>query len=508
MPYTAYHPESEDIHFVDQASPESDYVCIDCPETVEYVRSHFRNSDSANPTRVTAHFRYSNCTHGTVDQASDGAGGSGGGGGAGETQLHKRRKRAALHEALQRFPAADYDTEYTVGSKRADALLKFEDPHEKYGKGLVIEYQHKNEGKDIEATQEHFARHEYTTLWLWEDQFTFSSSIPEIDLFGGEVYTPWPDAVPKQSQWRGEGLHHEKRRKWRNAHEAGLTKTVVQADILKHWVVHTPHEHWKQTPWEDRFRGDSSKHIAQALVPRSPTTQNLKVTLPPEITDQIAIEIYRSTDWEDLFTATTSPLKRALFEWQVEKQIWTPETNVSVTYHLPYWLASSRQITRVRFNTRRKDIERRLIHLAGLTDSLKGSREVENDLEAGRKAYSGAFEDYAVTLEDPRKTSPNDYDAVSSWGGMFAIVPSELESTYRSNSATTNGASRIAEAPLSLALGQLDYPIPDNMATMKNNLENICSEGNHDWIGTISYWRECRTCGFSDELCSQLGQNV
>jgi len=206
MPYVAYQPESDDIHFVEQATPEDDYVCIDCPESVEYVRSHLRNSGSGDSTRVSAHFRYSNCAHGTVDEVSDGTGGGGGGGGAGETQLHKRRKRAALHEALQRFPAADYGTEYSVGSKRADALLEFEDPHEEYGKGLVIEYQHKNEGKDIEATQEHFARHEYTTVWLWEDQFTFSSSIPDIDLFGGEVYTPWPDAVKEQSQWTGEGL--------------------------------------------------------------------------------------------------------------------------------------------------------------------------------------------------------------------------------------------------------------------------------------------------------------
>lgn len=346
MPYTAYHPQSEDIHFAAKADAESEYVCIDCPEPVQYVRNHERDT-SNGVTRVSAHFRYTNCPHGTVTEVSNG---TGGGGGGGETDIHKRRKRAALQEALQRFPAADYGTEVKIGPKRADALLKFEDPHEEYGKGLVIEYQHKNEGKDIEATQEHFANHEYTTIWLWEDQFTFTSSIPDIDLFGGEVYTPWPDAVPQQSDWTGEGLHHEKRRKWREAYSMGLTDCVVEANILKHWVVESTADYWERKDWEARFQdyaiypfkrdlyrvrqsldspggqridlprewydnrakeiwrnqawddlfpGDNSKHMAQAAVPRAPATTNQRALFPPEVADEASYRAWQSNPHVD-----------------------------------------------------------------------------------------------------------------------------------------------------------------------------------------------------------------
>lgn len=241
MPYTALHSDTGDIHFTGQASANDQYLCIDCEESVEYVQSHFRELANGTETRVTEHFRYSNCVHGTVDSVSDGTGAGGGaGGGGGESELHERRKKAALAEACMRFSASYWDDEVDIGSKRADALLVFEDPHEEYGKGLVIEYQHKNEGKDIQETEKHFAQHEYTTVWLWEDQFTFESSIPDIDLFGGRVYTPWPDAVPKIENWRGIGLAQEKQSEWSRAFDQGLTKSVVEATIpLTEWMEQT-----------------------------------------------------------------------------------------------------------------------------------------------------------------------------------------------------------------------------------------------------------------------------
>lgn len=493
MPYVAYNPESDDIHFADQASAESDYVCIDCPEAVEYVRSHLRNSDSGDPTRVTAHFRYSNCTHGTVDEVSDGSGGGGGGGGAGETQLHKRRKRAALHEALQRFPAADYDTEYTVGSKRADALLEFEDPHEEYGKGLVIEYQHKNEGKDIEETQEHFARHHYTTVWLWEDQFTFSSSIPDIDLFGGEVYTPWPDAVPEQSQWRGEGLHHEKRRKWRQAYAAGLTKTVVEADILKHWVLDTTAEYWEKKHWEDRFRDYiiyPYKRDVYAVRQSLSTDEESLIKLPNEYYENREKRHWRETDWQDRFRGNNDPVKRARFEWQVEEGIWDPDTNVPATYHLAPWLTDAGNILRVRFNTDRHGVEKSLEELRYWLGSFESDGEADRAFEPGEEVYNRVLDGYVVTMEDPSETHPFDFEALGEWKAMFAIVPDQVERTYRKR-AETDGQNRASNRPnkdtddLERPYGPFDdvqCHVCGNYNYAKNEPESCqCCGNQYDW---------------------------
>lgn len=203
MTSVAINTETDELQFTNEADADGSYACAECRSDAEYVRSHIRQLSNGTQSRVRAHFRLSNCACGSGDPSTSNNGGGGGGGG--ETDLHERRKLEAMHEATTRFDAGFFDTEVYIGDKRADAVVEFADPHEQYGKGLVIEYQHKNEGKDIEATEKHFARHEYTTVWLWEDQYSFPGVIPEIDLFGGRVYTPWPDAVPPTNEWRGTG---------------------------------------------------------------------------------------------------------------------------------------------------------------------------------------------------------------------------------------------------------------------------------------------------------------
>lgn len=305
MTWTATHAESGEIHFPKQADHTDSYECIDCGEPVQFVRSHERDPQGKSKHRVSAHFRRHQCACGSGDGSISGGGGGGeGGGGTGESELHKRRKRAALQEATERFPAAEYGTEQYIGQKRADAFIEFEDSHQEYGRGLVIEYQHKNENKDIEATQTHFAEHEYTTVWLWEAQFDFSSEIPSIDLFGGNVYTPWPDAVPQQEAWTGsreaeyvlQGLISDlpashgastnivpipeefiidrsvtiyRSQDWDELFEPPDVSNLLveglvgelpvverpEAHVAGHWYLKTPRELWRSTAWSRRFRG-------------------------------------------------------------------------------------------------------------------------------------------------------------------------------------------------------------------------------------------------------------
>lgn len=191
MPSVAYHSDADALEFAARAKPEQQYVCPECNRKVAYVPTHKRGESD-----VRSFFRYDNCGHRGVLVDENTGGGSGGGGAGGESERHKRRKYDALQVALTLFPEADYALEEDIGDKRPDAKLVFDTPHPQYGKGLAIEYQHKNEGKDIEATQEYFAKREFTTVWLWDGQFDYSSSPPDIDFYGGEVYTPWPDAVP------------------------------------------------------------------------------------------------------------------------------------------------------------------------------------------------------------------------------------------------------------------------------------------------------------------------
>jgi len=374
MPYTAHSVDEDDLVFVAQADAEAEFNCIWCPEPVSYVRAHTRNgSDQA----VDAHFRYYNCTHGTVDELAD----NDGGGGGGESLIHRRRKAAAMQEALNRFDSTDYDTERQIGSKRADAVVVFEEPHQEYGKGLVIEYQHKNEGKDIAATEEHFARNEYTTVWLWEEQFDLSSSVPDIDLFGGRVYTPWPDAVPSVENWTGSGFNNKIRKKWASAYEDGLTESVVTATFPRHFFLPTQKEFWRaphftyfgefmpSPDWEERFdppeeflldwdysevpakippeyfdqesakiweqqdwdslftTAKSKKYLMQSVVPRSPTTRSDIVHVPREIFDT---RVYQCSNWERMFCDSYLP------EIEKDKNV-KIEIDIAPFIHKDFW---------------------------------------------------------------------------------------------------------------------------------------------------------------------------
>jgi hypothetical protein len=296
MAFTAEHADTGDIHNVAQADPDDDYLCLDCANEVAYVRQHVRATPTGGNTTVASHFRCG-CVNG--------GGGGGGGGGVHESRIHKRRKRDALQEAVNRFEAADFDTEAYLGEKRADALLTFDEPHEQYGKGLVIEYQHKNEGKDINATEQHFARREYTTVWLWEDQYTYDSAVPDIDLFGGRVYTPWPDAVPQVEAWPGRGHDAEKREQWANAYDRGLTDASVPATIVRDWCIPTQLEYWRQHKnWDRRFRHSDyypeARYRLQAAIGTG-TTLSVDAKVPRHWLLPTQQEFWRAKPWEARF---------------------------------------------------------------------------------------------------------------------------------------------------------------------------------------------------------------
>jgi DNA-directed RNA polymerase subunit RPC12/RpoP len=296
MAFTAEHADTGDIHNVAQANPTDDYLCLDCANEVAHVRQHVRATPTGGNTTVASHFRCG---------CADGGGGGGGGGGVHESRIHKRRKRDALQEAVNRFEAADFDTETYLGEKRADALLTFDEPHEQYGKGLVIEYQHKNEGKDINATEQHFARREYTTVWLWEDQYTYDSAVPDIDLFGGRVYTPWPDAVPKADAWPGRGHDAEKREQWANAYDRGLTDASVPATIVRDWCIPTQLEYWRQHKnWDRRFRHSDyypeARYRLQAAIGTG-TTLSVDAKVPRHWPLPTQQEFWRAKPWEARF---------------------------------------------------------------------------------------------------------------------------------------------------------------------------------------------------------------
>jgi len=58
-------------------------------------------------------------------------------------------KSIAASKAKTRWPDASVQLEQSVGERRADVLVVFDEFDHRYGNGIAIEAQHKHEDKDI-----------------------------------------------------------------------------------------------------------------------------------------------------------------------------------------------------------------------------------------------------------------------------------------------------------------------------------------------------------------------
>lgn len=311
MPYIAKNRDTGDIVITEDADSHANFVCLDCDGTVAYVGEHQRKGVSGT---VNAFFRYDECAHAGIDPSESEYTGSATGG-AGESNMHKQRKWTALQVAIEQFDHSYYATEKRIGSKRADAVLEFQEPHEEYGRGFVIEYQHKNESKDIIETERHFAEYEYTVLWLWEDQFKSLDGVPEVDLLDGRVCTPWPYAVPKQAEWSGSNPYSFPM-ELAGIQDSYTHSVEIPATIYKDWVTQTPRDYWEEQGWESAFRspdGDyATKHYrTQAVVTNRPTTLTVEATIPHDWYWPTPREYWSDHDWEAAFRLeqTETPLE-------------------------------------------------------------------------------------------------------------------------------------------------------------------------------------------------------
>lgn len=270
-----------------------DVECLGCGEALTVVAEHIRK----NRSLVDEHFRH----------LPDGVRGcSGGVGGGGESALHKRRKGWALRAAMREFDCEAAGCERLIGDRRADARVDFSEPDPEFGRGLAIEYQHKNEDKNIRAVTRQYQRHGFTTIWLRDEHVTPSSK--EVALFEGEMHTPWPECVPPYIEWGGDasserdvlaeqldgtgdvGASHELRER---AAEVRLPPQFVdeQAQYL-----------WRSHEWQSLFDPSAvGEFIVQGLLASGSAESGAEVRLPPEIVDEQAQRMWRNREWGSLF---------------------------------------------------------------------------------------------------------------------------------------------------------------------------------------------------------------
>jgi len=163
-----------------QVPDGSTVECPVCREEMSVVRSYNRGS-----TFVSRHFSHKGGGKG------DGSGaGSGDGDCPGESEIHHKMKAIAYARLENDYPEATIELESNLEGRIPDVLLEFPEPCDPYGKGIAVEAQYRNKGKDKEAVVGHYLDREYSVAWLEEDDFTTH----DVDLSG--ILSVWPYVLP------------------------------------------------------------------------------------------------------------------------------------------------------------------------------------------------------------------------------------------------------------------------------------------------------------------------
>lgn len=186
MPYLGIYEGDEVLP--PQVADSTAVECPACREEMSVVRSYERESSF-----VSRHFRHN---RGGKSRGSEhGEGGSGDC--PGESEMHHKMKAIAYSRLENDFPEANLQLESELDGRIPDVRLEFPEPRKPYGRGITVEAQYQNKGKNKDAVVEHYLDRGYSVAWLEENDFTDD----DVDLSG--ILTVWPYALPDRHGTEG-----------------------------------------------------------------------------------------------------------------------------------------------------------------------------------------------------------------------------------------------------------------------------------------------------------------
>ena len=277
-----------DVLAPEEASREDGLACVECAESLGIVTSHTRQDG----TFVSRHFR-----HPPAESC-----------GGGESDTHRAMKSIALSKLKETYPEhAAATLEQTIGERQADAYLRFKEPHDTLGYGVVAEAQYRNKEKDIGATTADYLDAGYSVFWLYEDDYD------DLDVELGEPVSVWPNAVPESDEWA----------------EIPADARALRTDFKNKYLQETDRgKHWARNM---ALRGGIEVGFPPAFSKVPPVEK--RVSLPLEWYEERATDWFRETDWEELFDE---------YEWDSRTTLPGPDNgakrnrHVDAIYH-PRW---------------------------------------------------------------------------------------------------------------------------------------------------------------------------
>lgn len=179
MPFIAHRSGDSREVIPEEAGSEDDLQCPECEGELRIRQSHRRGR-----TFVARHFYHFT----GADECGMG----------GESLTHQKMKSIAISKLHEEFGDENDEeveilTEQPIGDRRTDVRVQLETPRKPYGRGIGVEVQFRNEGKDVEAVTEEYFEAGYSALWLGEDNFD------RYDVDISRIRSVWPYALPDRS---------------------------------------------------------------------------------------------------------------------------------------------------------------------------------------------------------------------------------------------------------------------------------------------------------------------
>lgn len=175
----------------------------------------------------------------------------------GESAIHRKLKSIAVSKLRTIFDerATVCEPEVTLDApksdaadRRADALVRFDERDEQLGRGLIVEVQYKNKGKDRRATERDYLAQDYSVVWVTPDDYE------ENEL------THTQRSLRLTARHAAINHFHEfvdvpefYQRPRRRFMDLDLSESVVPATIPTDYYDEAARDLWEQQPWISLF---------------------------------------------------------------------------------------------------------------------------------------------------------------------------------------------------------------------------------------------------------------
>jgi hypothetical protein len=228
-----------------------------------------------------------------------------------ESDKHIKWKNLAAGRLLKEFndnvkkcrvelplKAPTSDNQRRVG----DAVLVFDEVDEQLGEGIVVEVQHKNHSKDIEATTADYISQNYSVVWT--DGSDYSKDhfrLAEIDLRKRAQEAAWPGFVPEKDKWWTATYNYQnQQQKWTLRFDSGVFESRVPATLPTDWVDEESKRIWREQCWETIFSPPEPRYLF-----RQGNQTKVPATFSPDIVKEEIKAAYRNAPWDKIVSQKT-----------------------------------------------------------------------------------------------------------------------------------------------------------------------------------------------------------